>query len=335
MNNGTGRVWAVNAEGGDEGRPNGVGPVIIENIDKLGGSLPDPSGASQGDVLTVGASGPEWAAPSGGNYSAGNGIDISAAGVISAKVGAGLTIADYSQSSHVSETVTVAGRQSFGPNYTYEYLAPCTADIVNAINTDSANFTTAKDFYGDGGTRGNITGCYAAILSKTGNYAPNVANRLVLGSVAYVDTTQDPEATGTESVKVTSGTVATFSMSNYDSVSSTITLADVLADPAGYVLALVAYDAGHTRWRYCNFGIQAASTTTGSIVYDSVYSVEDAITVTNPVPASTVSDAGKILTVNSSGAPAWGMLGSVTSIQQVSALPATPNANTLYLIPEA
>lgn len=51
MNNGTGRVWAVNAEGGDEGRPNGVGPVIIENIDKIGG------GGS-------------------GSYTAGNGIKI-------------------------------------------------------------------------------------------------------------------------------------------------------------------------------------------------------------------------------------------------------------------
>jgi hypothetical protein len=67
MNNGIGRVWAVNAEGGDEGRPNGVGPVIIENIDKLGGGLPDPSGASEGDVLTVDAQGePAWEPPTGG-----------------------------------------------------------------------------------------------------------------------------------------------------------------------------------------------------------------------------------------------------------------------------
>lgn len=55
----------------------------------------------------------------------------------------------------------------------------------------------------------------------------------------------------------------------------------------------------------------------------------------NPLPASTSTDAGKVLTVNAQGAPAWGMLGSVKSIQQVSALPATPDANTLYLIPEA
>ena len=50
MNNGTGRIWAVNANGGDEGRPNGVGPVYIENIDKIGGG--------------------------GGSYTAGNGIEI-------------------------------------------------------------------------------------------------------------------------------------------------------------------------------------------------------------------------------------------------------------------
>lgn len=78
MNNGTGRVWAVNANGGDEGRPNGVGPVYIENIDKIGGGVPDPSGASTGDVLTVDSQGnPAWEPPTGGgSYTAGNGIEI-------------------------------------------------------------------------------------------------------------------------------------------------------------------------------------------------------------------------------------------------------------------
>lgn len=52
--------------------------------------------------------------------------------------------------------------------------------------------------------------------------------------------------------------------------------------------------------------------------------------VANPLPASTSADAGKILTVDNSGAAAWGM-----RIQQVNALPASPDANTLYLIPEA
>lgn len=53
MSNGIGRVWAVNAEGGDEGRPNGVGPVYIENADKLGSKLPEPEAGDTGKVLGV------------------------------------------------------------------------------------------------------------------------------------------------------------------------------------------------------------------------------------------------------------------------------------------
>lgn len=85
MNNGTGRVWAVNANGGDEGRPNGVGPVYIENIDKIGGGVPDPSGASAGDVLTVDSQGnPAWEPPTGGTeYFAGEGININNENTIS------------------------------------------------------------------------------------------------------------------------------------------------------------------------------------------------------------------------------------------------------------
>lgn len=58
----------------------------------------------------------------------------------------------------------------------------------------------------------------------------------------------------------------------------------------------------------------------------------------NQVPNFTSFNAGKVLTVNQYGSAAtWAApaLGSVTSIQQVSELPATPDANTLYLIPEA
>jgi hypothetical protein len=51
INNGIGRVWAANA--GDEGRPAGVGPVWIENIDAL---IPSGSGGS--------------------TYTGGNGIEV-------------------------------------------------------------------------------------------------------------------------------------------------------------------------------------------------------------------------------------------------------------------
>ena len=53
MSNTIGHVWAVNAEGGDEGRPSTVGPVYIENIDKLGSQIPDPEAGDAGKVLGV------------------------------------------------------------------------------------------------------------------------------------------------------------------------------------------------------------------------------------------------------------------------------------------
>ena len=39
---------------------------MLADIAAGGGGLPDPTGASVGDVLTIGSDGPEWAAPSGG-----------------------------------------------------------------------------------------------------------------------------------------------------------------------------------------------------------------------------------------------------------------------------
>lgn len=58
----------------------------------------------------------------------------------------------------------------------------------------------------------------------------------------------------------------------------------------------------------------------------------------NQVPSFSSLNAGQVLTVNQYGAAAtWAApaLGSVKYIQQVSELPASPDANTLYLIPEA
>lgn len=39
---------------------------LLAEIAAGGGGLPDPTGASVGDVLTIGSDGPEWAAPAGG-----------------------------------------------------------------------------------------------------------------------------------------------------------------------------------------------------------------------------------------------------------------------------
>lgn len=64
------------------------------------------------------------------------------------------------------------------------------------------------------------------------------------------------------------------------------------------------------------------------------------LAVKNPLPASAQADSGKVLKVNASGNAEWGTDGftttaGVTDIQVVNALPASPVATVLYLIPEA
>lgn len=68
--------------------------TLVESLDgndvvgiQVANPVPDTTGASSGDVLTIGQSGPEWAAPAGGaSYTAGDGINISDQNVISVPV---------------------------------------------------------------------------------------------------------------------------------------------------------------------------------------------------------------------------------------------------------
>ncbi|SHI35066.1 hypothetical protein [Fibrobacter sp. UWP2] len=79
--------------------------TFVETIDnnavvgvQVANPVPETSGASQGDVLTIGSNGPEWAAPSAGKpYIAGDGINISEYSlnkVISVKLGKGFVVSD-------------------------------------------------------------------------------------------------------------------------------------------------------------------------------------------------------------------------------------------------
>lgn len=154
------------------------------------------------------------------------------------------------------------------------------------------------------------------------------------GSNALVLSTTGIDVSGGNGV-IPAGTQFTYNLNDINTTLSTTDWATISANPANYTLSVgfstqdgffvtsVGSDAFTKNALYNSGTITMMEATLG------------AIAVSNPLPASTSSDAGKILTVNAQGAAAWGMLGSVTSIQQVNALPATPDANTLYLIPEA
>lgn len=389
MNNGIGRVWAVNAEGGDEGRPNGVGPVIIENIDKLGGGLPDPSGASEGDVLTVGADGPEWAGvptelpdstgasqgdvltvgssglewagvpaptvdqnysassanaqsgvavaqaisaiPAPPTYTAGDGIDITS-GEISVKAGNGLSIGNATTppTQLGTSTIRVKPPSSSDPTTKYSISDICTLtpDLLSKIAGEGLAVTLSLPF-----TFTETATLYAGIVSflSESSGGVSIVNRLVLGQALAEPASVIPE-----------GSTITFNGADAHTPFSNVTLQEIQADTTSiyHLVILDRYTDPVMHSTFYGIGMYSFGTTQPTTpVTTATYggsTITDALNVDLPVPSTTGHSQGEVLSIGSSGlqwsAPA---IGSVTSIQQVNALPATPDANTLYLIPEA
>jgi hypothetical protein len=358
MNNGIGRVWAVNAEGGDEGRPNGVGPVIIENIDKLGGGLPDPSGASEGDVLTVDAQGePAWepptvdqnyssisanaqsgvavsqaiaAIPTPPTYTAGDGIDITS-GEVSVKAGNGLSIGNVTTPPTQLGSSTIRVKINSAEQTTTYFISDIctlTPDMLSKIAGDGLTVTLSLPF-----TFTETATLYAGIVSflSESSSGMSIVNRLVLG-----------QALAEPASVITAGSSVTFNGADAHTSFSNVTLQDIQSDttsiyhlviPRPYtdpVMHSTFYDIGQY-----SFGTTQPTTPVTTATYGGS-TITDALNVDLPVPSTTGHSQGEVLSIGSSGlewsAPA---IGDVTSIQQVNALPATPDAHTLYLIPEA
>jgi len=137
------------------------------------------------------------------------------------------------------------------------------------------------------------------------------------------------------SIRSNTDTAASAGTYTFDLSSTTasggLQFSSVKANPQGYALAFVNPQYNESELGTNNY---SGPVNTGSTAVTIV--THNAVTVTNPIPASTSADENKVLTVNASGNAEWAMpaLGSVQNIQQVNALPANPDANTLYLIPE-
>ena len=129
------------------------------------------------------------------------------------------------------------------------------------------------------------------------------------------------------------------------------------SDRASYVyLVIKSYDPNiksalkdwMATWRVIEWPTETSQTVEiPTVIVDQSYSststhpqsgtaVAGAIATVRQLPSHTMSDRNKILTLNSQANPEWTTLalGSVTSIQQVNALPASPVSTVLYLIPE-
>jgi hypothetical protein len=295
--------------------------------------VPDTTGASQGDVLTIGSTGPEWAA-AGANYSAGAGISISEQGAISAVGGEGITV---TAGSTVQKTLSAHTQDYEAPwqagliVHMVTYMSLLDSSLVADIQNGGIDVTLTHPFeqyalYNEGGGGENsylfdweshrsYFKAYAAIVeletitySSGPTYWGSTTNRLVLGEI----TSQWADPSGNYPT-ILANTVVNYDFADVNSSLSTITLADVLANPGNYCLTVMFYDtygnlnafddgAEHTTCTMISSYVTGEGTyTTGSYTAMS----PSAITVTNPLPASAASDSGKVLTVDAQGAPAW------------------------------
>ena len=260
-----------------------------------------------------------WGTESGGGttYTAGDGISI-ANNEISAKAGAGLEIADVSETT-TDNLVCAAMSSIYESGNWAQDICPMTQALADAMNTSAGySFTLVKPF------DTNNVYAWPAIAKTSELLQDELQNYAFFGN--YLSCR--PSTDGSDrTYEVPAETTLTLKFSERNQF-STITVADILADLSSYSLVILWNDEGS--YYAAETMLSTAMTPETTATHTATTTLQDALCVRTPLPASTVADADKILTVNAQGAAAWGM-----RIQQVSALPASPDANTLYLIPEA
>ena len=306
MSNGIGRVWAVNAEGGDEGRPNGVGPVYIENADQLGSKLPEPAAGDAGKVLGV------------LNENGDVGWVVGQSGTLT-QVQADWDESDSSQVSYIQNKPSLATVATSG-SYTDLSNKPTIPTVDQAYDAASANAQSGvavagaisgkQDTISDLSTirSGAEAGATAvqpsqlATVATSGSYA-DLSNK---PTIPAAQVNSDWDAVSGVSQILNKPTLATVATSgDYD---------DLLNKPT-IPAAQVQSDWNQTNDQAVDF-IKNKPTIPTGVVVDQSYNasstnaqsgtaVAGALATVNQVPASTSADEDKVLTVNSSGTPVW------------------------------
>ena len=297
---------------------------VARAIAGASGEVPVVTESDNGKVLKAiydeGGPAVEWGeVESGATYTAGDGIDIDAQNVVSVKAGNGLSIGNASGQGQIQLS---SSRVSNGDSASYANdICTLTSDLLDIICNGhgglSVTLSRPVSFNGQVFVQPAIC-CFSSSSGGRTNAQG------VFGEAIYIDRT------------LQAGTTLTFDSSAFTNIewidlSYLQTLTD--SELADYHLAVIQANEDYGAGSFYDTNPTATSIDTAT--YTGTVTIQDALNVSNPLPTSAIGDAGKVLTVDAAGAPAWGMLGSVKSIQQVSALPATPDANTLYLIPEA
>ena len=258
---------------------NGVGTF---GWDDAPTELPASLGTA-GQVLTVnsGATGVEWSTvQSGSEYTAGDGIDISAQDAISVKAGNGITIGDYTYEHTGTLNLTATPVLNQGSYYA-TYIAQLTPELLAKMNSTGGLQVTLNGAYDGMGTD-----LVVGLATNATTYQTNLSNRVVFG-----------DSLGTS---IAAGTTVRFSFDDINS-ESTKSYADVAANVSSYYLVVFWIGYGLVG----NAGQAAPSAdpiTTGTYTGTETVTVQNAVNLSTPIevvasmPASPTSGVLYIVT---------------------------------------
>ena len=284
--------------------------------------VPDTTGASQGDVLSVGQNGIEWTTPSGG-----------------AKY-----FPDYYERIEQVATDNSMATVALGPSLTRNHLAytfyqralvRSSSNGIYVVGTGSVDGIRLIDFAGNGYVRLSRNDIYSDVAMYA-IWFPCTSNSD--GNLTVID----------KDVYLKTKTTYTFASTNYshyvytslgapvrwtlnrDAVFPTpfnakseidTTLFDKIGDWSSITLPLIwkwALSFQDNQGNFVSLGGHTEADTNLSVAYPKdYYNVKllynggisenpgAGLYLTNPLPSSTASDADKVLTVDSQGVPAW------------------------------
>lgn len=228
------------------------------------------------------------------SYTAGDGIDITA-NAVSVKAGNGLSIGDATSSETVSLTTSEYYRESYSTGYDAYDICPLTDSLLESINSG----LTLKLNYGAYlGYLPNVT-AYACLYSyaSTTQYEVTLDKRLVLGSDVLNQGGLPPNSE------------VTFNGSSVNAELSNTTMSDLIADMSSNTYHVGILVKTNDSYFALNFQVSNSSTRpsgpTTMATYTETTTFQNALNVSNPLPASAVGDAGRVLTVDATGAASW------------------------------
>lgn len=278
--------------------------AVARAVAGASGEVPQVTENDNGKVLTAiydeGGAAVEWGAvESGATYTAGDGIEIDAQNAVSVKAGNGLS---FNSGSTVDMTL-----KAIKWNEKYYSIGLLTAQAVAAIKGNASlavtvlsdytflpeafySFNDARIAIVPGQNKGTLPDISAAkaILSTT-----DIRSSFVRNSDASMYT-------------MPANTQVTVDFSN-PTVGSLISWADVEANPTNYLLAIVGNYYGVVYGAGKSYSEAAGSDPEQKDISTIEYTVagDNSLQVSNPVPAHSAADAGKVLQVQNDGTLAW------------------------------